>query len=719
MLKNLAAIACVVVSASAYAQVTGKKPAGSGLSASTSQNRGTGDTTTAKVNGKADAPRTVQVVYPSAAAAPKVLFYRDSLNGGSCAFADALSELAISHTFTTSPSDFAYQLGITDWDMVISLNQGNRNLGTFQNALKNFTLGHPSSRVIITDWASDSAGSYFADLGFGWTSPSNYTSMNGEAGGPLSGKSYALSHVWGIVSTYTVTGGAKVFARNPSNGVSIATSANGNVVMCGVLSNTFNDAAAGKALAKTLIQGGGSPTGPTTLEVFKAPVACTLPGTEVTLDVKLSNLRSGVVSGYFGLKWDASVMQLISITPGDAPWTTIPLLGSVSGQANVLCSIPATATPSSANATLAKLRFKTLRATCNGSGTDVMLFSPVLGIAFTDGNGSKVVPEKLTDSAKFVIDDTAPVFSGVQARVDSLSCAGRPCGADTVGIVPPTAADGCAPVGSVPVNASRSDGKAMNQPWPCGTTKVTWTAADLCGNTAVAYTDVVVSTKTPAQIALAHEGAMAYAASWDRCVTFKFTGRNGSSFVTETVKSQTSFDGMGRGTASIEVEGYVPGFDCMLIEDGLHSLKRRVQVSIDGCTWKADATGASSLVLGNITGPGNVRDDVIDVLDWGAYVVRDGLPVGSRDCAATAVHADLDGNNVVNSDDGAVIIANFGRMSDVPCIGATLTSPKPIFAIRVRDLGRIGMAHLVEADLNGDGILDRRDMVYAETVQQN
>ena len=103
----------------------------------------------------------------------------------------------------------------------------------------------------------------------------------------------------------------------------------------------------------------------------------------------------------------------------------------------------------------------------------------------------------------------------------TISCA------DTVGIVTPVATDGCAPVGTVPVNASRSDGKAMTAAWPCGTTRVTWTAADLCGNTATAFTDVVVSTKTPAQIALAHEGAAAYASSWNRCVTFKFTGLNG------------------------------------------------------------------------------------------------------------------------------------------------------------------------------------------------
>ena len=53
-----------------------------------------------------------------------------------------------------------------------------------------------------------------------------------------------------------------------------------------------------------------------------------------------------------------------------------------------------------------------------------------------------------------------------------------------------TALDNCS--GSVPVTAERSDGKALTAPYPLGTTTVTWTAADECGNTAVAETVVTV-----------------------------------------------------------------------------------------------------------------------------------------------------------------------------------------------------------------------------------
>jgi len=163
------------------------------------------------------------------------------------------------------------------------------------------------------------------------------------------------------------------------------------------------------------------------------------------------------------------------------------------------------------------------------------------------------------------------------------------------------------------------------------------------------------------------------------------------------------------------VTGGDAGYKCVLVEDRLHSLKARAAVSVDGCTWKASV----QLVLGNITGPGAVRDDVIDVLDWGAYIVRYGMPVGSNDCGASSIQADLDGDGFVTASDGNIILANFGRVSDAPCDGGSLLSPQPIFSITVDQLVRMGMSELVQADLNGDGVLDQADMgvVPAEATE--
>jgi hypothetical protein len=70
----------------------------------------------------------------------------------------------------------------------------------------------------------------------------------------------------------------------------------------------------------------------------------------------------------------------------------------------------------------------------------------------------------------------------------------------------------------------------------------------------------------------------------------------------------------------------------------------------------------------------------------------------------------------VTASDGNIILANFGRVSDAPCDGGSLLSPQPIFSITVDQLVRMGMSELVQADLNGDGVLDRDDMGVLSAV---
>ena len=363
---------------------------------------------------------------------------------------------------------------------------------------------------------------------------------------------------------------------------------------------------------------------------------------------------------------------------------------------------------------VAKLDFHVMSESCTGDGTAVTYYSAAtMRTLFTDGNGSTVIPVALEDSQRFIVDTRPPVFSGVLNEVRTLSCAGVECGS-TISFLKPTAADSCAPVGSVAVNATRSDGRAFTDPWSCGVTRVTWSAADLCGNTAVATTDVTVSSDTFARVRVSSVGSASYAPDWARCVSLRFSGRDGSAPLAVDRTLEVALNASGTGEASIQLPGGLPGYSCVIAEDGRHSLKTRTSVSVDGCVWAADV----KLVLGNITGPGNVRDDVIDVLDWGAYVVRYGLAADSGSCGGSAVHADLNGNGLVDAADGDVILANFGRVSDAPCMAITGdVSASPIVSISMRELMQLGMSELVAADLNGDGWLDGRDMKLFERVR--
>jgi hypothetical protein len=61
----------------------------------------------------------------------------------------------------------------------------------------------------------------------------------------------------------------------------------------------------------------------------------------------------------------------------------------------------------------------------------------------------------------------------------------------TVAVRPPKAADNC----SVYVEGVRSDGYALGDPYPLGTTTITWTATDASGNTVFCSSTVTVSDK--------------------------------------------------------------------------------------------------------------------------------------------------------------------------------------------------------------------------------
>jgi hypothetical protein len=113
-----------------------------------------------------------------------------------------------------------------------------------------------------------------------------------------------------------------------------------------------------------------------------------------------------------------------------------------------------------------------------------------------------------------------------------------------------------------------------------------------------------------------------------------------------------------------------------------------VSVSDAGVNWSA--TGA--LVSGDL-----INDEVIDVLDWGAYVVRN-------------ANADLNGDGVINTTDGDLILANFGLRGDSVCGGSFTDPPAPRTEISVSDLVTMGLPELAGADLNGDGWVDGRDM---------
>ncbi len=418
--------------------------------------------------------------------------------------------------------------------------------------------------------------------------------------------------------------------------------------------------------------------------------SCTPVGSTVNMNITLAGVVSNVVAGQITLSWNPAKLQPAATNPissGDSPFVVVYSINSSAGTATILVSqAPGTTGAPVPYAVVAKLRFVAAAGSCDGSGTSVGFpANPALPTAFTDGFGFVIVPT-LVPSATFVVDDGAPVISNVPANVTVQAQAGEGNFA-VVSLGTPTVTDACSPT---TLTSTRSDGQPLSAKWPVGTTTVTWSAVDPCGNTTTATTTVTVQPSNTMSFTVSWVNPFGGGAGAVRPLTISLLGSAGT--VTRTVNVTVA----GNGTASFSVTDLpVANYSCATLEDVTRSLRRKVAVSDAGSTWVA---GNAALVLGDI-----IADEVVDVLDWGAYVVLN-------------PNADLNSDGVINSTDGNIILANFGVRGDTVCGSAFAEAPQPIVAISVQELVRMGLPELAAADLNRDGVLDEVDI---EIYQQH
>ena len=408
--------------------------------------------------------------------------------------------------------------------------------------------------------------------------------------------------------------------------------------------------------------------------------SCNRVGATIDVDATLSGVVSPIVAGQINITWDSSKMTLDSITAGDAPFIEFHIINQTAGTALILVSLEQGGSAVSVSSkVVARLHYTVAGGSCDGSGTDIQFFPDgTLPTEFTDGVGGTMVPA-LVASSGFTVDDGAPVLSNVPPSVTVQAEAGMGSYAN-VALTPPTATDACSPLTQTAV---RSDGASFGAAFPVGTTTVTWSATDPCANTTTDTTLVTVNNANTATFAVSYSGG--YPASSSRNFALDIHGDNGNN-----ARSTSAM--FAAGTTSFSITDLaIATYDCVSIRDIGHSLRRRVAMSDVGTDWSATAT----LIAGDLNG-----NDVIDVVDWGMYIVGNS-------------NADLDGNGVINSYDGAIIITNFGKQSDAVCGGALMGPPDPISAISVAELVDRGLTDLIGADLNNDGWLDMEDVRIA------
>jgi hypothetical protein len=295
---------------------------------------------------------------------------------------------------------------------------------------------------------------------------------------------------------------------------------------------------------------------------------------------------------------------------------------------------------------------------------------------FTDGYGTTISPT-LTASAGFTVDGTKPVLSGAVDVTQNADAGDGPFA--VVAITKPTANDNCA--GATSVSGVRSDSLALTAKYPVGTTVITWSSTDACGNTGNAYSNIVVSPYNTVKFNVTY--ALVFNAAANR--EFKTSVRG------DQINHNATVPGVpvaGGGCQFFVTTAPIDNYSCATVEDAASTLRRKGSVTDTGTVWSVDVT----LVSGDI-----INDELVDVLDWGAYVVRN-------------PNADLNMDGSTNASDGDIIIANFGAKGDAGCGSSFTGSDEPIMAISVSDLVSQGLVDLVGADLNNDGWLDMEDV---------
>ena len=321
----------------------------------------------------------------------------------------------------------------------------------------------------------------------------------------------------------------------------------------------------------------------------------------------------------------------------------------------------------------------------------------------------------LTDPGPFTLDDTPPVLSPCPANItqaaDADSVGG--CAGAIVTFTDPTATDNCDPSPSVvcsPVSGSF---------FPVGTTMVTCTATDACGNVSMCMFDVTVTATNEIDVEVELSGVSIPVM---RCIHFQTTdscmvtadatlsfvdhdgddvNMNGIIDATEGGSSMPATPVRATGTITVPCGVYTS----LCAKDEQHTKWADTPAAlVAGANYTA--LGVLSLDGGDTDNDGDV--DINDVTFLIGQFGGSALPGG---CPWDGVTRDSDfsNNGVVGSEDYVFLTANWLTSSSCPC-----TLPFGKFRPRLLASRPANDALAISADLNKDGKVDVLDVELLE-----
>ena len=462
-----------------------------------------------------------------------------------------------------------------------------------------------------------------------------------------------------------------------------------------------------------------------TLEIADCPDdADAASGNQIAVELRMSNL-GGDATGYQAfLNYDNATLtyrgDLSSYAAGPFPQHIQAILGAevAAGELRLDGSVNFGDPGTSADALLATLVFDVDVECSNLSPVTFDLNQDFDSELSFDGDG---LDTTLTDAPSVTLDDTDPVLDPCPANITQAADAdnGDGCQGAIVTFVDPMATDNCT---AMPVVVCSP---ASGSFFPVGTTTVTCTATDDCGNESSCTFDVTVTATN--LIALDIELAGVNVAT-SRCmslrlddctdldVTLSFVDHDGDDANENGIDDATE-GGAETPSTSVRYVGNVEvpcgNWTLLCVKDEQHTLWDTSMLSVAGPIYTADSL--VSLEAGDTDNDGDV-----DINDVTLLIAQFGTTAQSGGCAWDGTRdADFSNNGAVGAEDYSLLTGNWLTTSGCAC--STITGGGGFGSLEVDDhfetsIATISVSRRVgrRADRNLDGVIDYRDIAMFE-----
>lgn len=297
----------------------------------------------------------------------------------------------------------------------------------------------------------------------------------------------------------------------------------------------------------------------------------------------------------------------------------------------------------------------------------------------------------LLDSPDVLADNIAPVITPA-ANVTKPADAGS-CTQAVVTFPTPTATDACDATPTVV--CSPPSGSVF----PVGTTVVTCTATDDCGNSSTSTFNVTVTATNLVDVVVHLVGSQPS----NRCIRFQLDSC--SAFIDQTL----SFVGANPAVATTTIEVPCGTWTKVCAKDRQHTKWDDANLTIVGQKYVATTTLVLDAGDTDNDGDVDINDVTLFLSQFGNLASAGGCPWNG-----TTRDADFDNDGAVGSPDYSSLVANWLTTSSCPC---TVSAPGGGGGDRDRQLARSVVVHdelTRNADLDRSGTVDHRDVALFE-----